>query len=231
MAVDHATPVQLLQQLERHLIERERRVEGLLIGRIARRVEQSADVRGTLDELGAVEGFGPFVLRLLWLAHPSDVTSPPERSPELKEFQLQELTRLLPPLRTKSPAVGAPDSPSDAVRDFGHAVEGLQRRSSPDGHFRGVDFGALAIVDGAVTRLLVAARGEGKKDIADFAEACAAFCRFVREEGLAHDVRCINLLDNAHLTLQTVIDAGSADDYDSLRQTIALLRNPENVFA
>jgi hypothetical protein len=229
MAVAHETPAELLRQLERHLMGRDRGEEAVLVGRIARRIEQTPGA--TLDELRSVEGFEPFALRLLWLTHPSDDTTPKAQSAELNEFRMQDLARLLPSVRSKSPAAGAPESPADPVREFGNAVEGLQRRSSPDGHFRGVDFGALALVDGAVTRLLVSARSEGKKDVADFAEACAGFCRYVREEGLTDDVRCVHLLDNAHVTLQAAIDAGSADDDDALRQTIALLRNPGNVFA
>jgi hypothetical protein len=113
-----------------------------------------------------------------------------------------------------------------AVRGFSASVAAIRHEALPDDHFVGLnDFSLRGLLKSA-ERLRDTARESDDPDVSRFGVACAGFLEFVLEKQLFNDVRVVNFLDNASLTLYTAVDTRSVDDLDSLQQTAELLSNP-----
>ena len=69
----------------------------------------------------------------------------------------------------------------------------------------------------------------GKRDLSQFVSACSGFAQYVLDNSRLHDVRVVNILDNANITLQTVFETTGVEDNDSLQSTIQLLKQPKDL--
>jgi hypothetical protein len=90
--------------------------------------------------------------------------------------------------------------------------------------------------EGQVYRLLTqlpgleeAGRVAGNDHVVRFAQACTTFMQHVADTETFGDVRVVNVLDSANLTLQTATAAVVAGENDSLESTIELLRQPRSI--
>ncbi|RPH35139.1 hypothetical protein EHM92_06755 [bacterium] len=83
------------------------------------------------------------------------------------------------------------------------------------------------IGEAALLRLIASA--QQSRDIARFAHALTFFATHVLEHGILQDVRVLQVIGTANLTLQTVLETAGAEDFDSLYQTIALLESPRTL--
>jgi hypothetical protein len=75
-------------------------------------------------------------------------------------------------------------------------------------------------------RLRAAASAERNDDVERFGKALGSFLEYAMGQNLLGDVRVVNLIENASLTLQTTVETLGADDYDALHQTTLLLEHP-----
>jgi hypothetical protein len=103
-------------------------------------------------------------------------------------------------------------------------VEELNRRSFDADSFKEIDQDSLYRVLNESAALRHCAEVVENQDVVRFAEAFSTLVQFVVEQQVLRDVRVVNLLANANLTLQTILESAGEEDYDSLQQTIELLQ-------
>ncbi|MGB6648805.1 MAG: hypothetical protein WBG01_09770, partial [Bacteroidota bacterium] len=97
------------------------------------------------------------------------------------------------------------------------------------GEFVGLTRPAVEALVKETEHLHAAASVERNSDVVQFSAAFARFAQFVLEKGLLQDVRVVNFMENASLTLETAVGTTGADDYDSLTQTTELLEKPDTL--
>lgn len=126
----------------------------------------------------------------------------------------------------------SPTSPplEAAVRAFSAAVAAITHESFAGERFRGVQESSIRALMRNVERLHDTAMVSGDTDVTRFSEASSGFLMYLLEHRLFNDVRVVNFLDNASLTLHTAIETRIADDVDSLQQMAELLSNPAALF-
>jgi len=226
----------VLGHLEAALGAEGREEDRRLVLTIAERCARAKDVRDALEELAGVEGLQRFALRLFWYidregAKPLDV----DRTAWLADALQRDL-----PLPAGSPArqdmpeapAGPPAIPgtlAQGTHAFADAVEKLKRGSSDAGGFSAISNEALDEVQREAANLQAAGTAEGSPDVVKFSGAVSIFLQYVLDHELLHDVRVVNLLDSASLTLQTAVDKIDAEDFDSLQQTTSLLEDPKSL--
>ena len=229
--------VRLLRMLEELLVQCSHRGEGERIGKIAEKISRADNLTLALRRLYRVEGLDQFALKLMYRAdrvRDSLHSIPEER---ILDYQVQDLYTVLFTSRRKQfvedtidrrevPLVE--DLPA-ALRRFHGAMEKMKKGAFEGGVFKGVEVSLLESVESEVEKLLQIATKENNHDVARFSSACLHFVRFVVDGGIFQDIRVVNFLDNANLTLQTVVETVGGDDYDSLQQTIHLLENPSTL--
>jgi hypothetical protein len=70
----------------------------------------------------------------------------------------------------------------------------------------------------------------GAGDVVKFCTSFDHFLAYAAERKLLFDERTITVMDQANVTLQTVMGIGFTEELHALDQTIALLRMPEKLF-
>jgi hypothetical protein len=231
MSGEYGYIVRLLRKLEFLLSERGRQRDAGRVGQIIQRIARADDVRAALKTLYAVEGYDRLAQRLLYYADkmgPFQAEFPEER---LIEYHVGKLYEALVnegsgEARRTQQRVPPSGDVSQCVDEFASMLHELRRNATEGEQFREVRRDDLEKLLQKAHNLAVTAQRGGSADIARFAASAGTFVRFVLDRSLVKDVRVINILDNAVLTVQTILPSVGADDYDSLTQTNQLLADP-----
>jgi len=231
MSGEYGYIVRLLRKLEFTLAEYGHQREAGRMGQIIQRIARADDVRAAVRTLYMVEGYDRLSLRLLFY---SDRMGPFET--ELPDDSLIDyhVSKLYSTIVDSQPGEIRPSArrlpPSQDVTQgidgFVAALRDLRRGAMEGEPFRGIQRGHLERLLQRAHDLGATADREGNLDISRFAAASSTFVRYVLDRSIYEDVRVVNILDNAVLTLQTVLPSVGADDYDSLAQTNQLLSDP-----
>jgi hypothetical protein len=231
---EHMVINDLLQRMEEELLDCGRRGEGERIAQVAARLARARDLDRALESLYCVRGWEGVAVRLMWygeqmrqaaVGHASDA--------DLAGYRLSQLLAAMPAPSNSAldqgRASGGRVDLGEALFRFGSALEQLRRASFADGGFIGLPETLLdrVIAEAAVLRMVASA--ERSRDVARFAHAFRFFATYVRKHRILQDVRVLQVLGSANLTLQTVLETAEAEDFDSLDQTIALLENPRTL--
>jgi hypothetical protein len=211
--------------------------EASKVGKIVQKLAQADDIHEALAVLHEVEGLDNFSLRLMWLL---DVAERGDVGLEngVMEYQASMLAALLTGEdgSERGKNVEATTSLPDRIdklyislHRFGRAIEELKRNSFEDGVFRSVGESQIFSLLSELASLGEHAMDAGKNDLSQFVSACNGFAQYVLDNGLLHDVRVVNILDNANFTLQTVFETAGVEDNDSLQSTIQLLNQPKDL--
>lgn len=230
--------VRLLRRVETSLAEDFRHAESEMLGKVIHQIVQSDDVHTALEHLYAVEGFDDIALRLMWLV---ERARPKENG--VQELVLEHDAGVLRALflsavngkpqagRTVAQHVALVESEFyDVLHQFGRSVESLRNESHEGEVFTTIPDDRLFNVLDAAGKLREAAAGTAREDVVRFSSALSDFIHYVLDHERSDDVRVIHVLDNANLTLQTVLAAAGMEDFDSLRQTTDLLQYPRSLF-
>jgi hypothetical protein len=229
--------VRLLRRVESLLSNGGHADEASKVGRIMQKVAQADDIHDALEVLRKVEGLDDFALRLMWLL---DVAEKGEVGLEngVMDYQASVLGTLITAgtgvksrenVAAVTPLPDRIDQLYVSLHKFGRAIEELKRHSIGDGVFAGVEERRICDILNELASLGEHAADSGKKDLSQFVSACSGFAQYVLDNGVLHDVRVVNILDNANITLQTVFEAAGAEDLDSLQSTIQLLSQPNEL--
>lgn len=232
MSGEYGYIVRLLRKLEFVLAQRGEQREAGRLGQIIQRIAKSDDARAAVKGLFAVEGYDRLALRLLYYADtlgPLLTEIPDER---LTEYQVEQLDHALRGADeadlTRRPARHVPSQDvTGAMDQFVAAVHELRRKAQQGGG--DLDHVPRELLEALLQKaheLGATADRENEGDISRFAASVTTFVRYVIDRSLFEDVRVVNILDNAVLTLQTFLPSVGADDFDSLSQTIQLLADP-----
>jgi hypothetical protein len=235
MAGEEHYSVRILQSLETLLIGEGYREQADMLAAVAKRLQEGKDPEVVLRQLYSVKGWDKIALRLLWFEQKAREVEPRVLERSLKDLHILELHDAV--LQTGAEAQGAvapkPDGHpapsqefSDALVRFDAAVGVLKQRSLNGDEFVGIEQPLIEILQDETDALRTVATAEGNQDVVRFSTALSIFLVYVVDKTRLGDVRTMNIIDNANLTLQTVMQAMSAADYDSLQQTAQLLENP-----
>jgi len=227
--------VHVLQSLELPLRERDQRAKWQMVSSIAENIRHADDLGSALELLYTVRGFDRFALRLMWYAEQAAAAPTESASERLVSHQLVRLLEDL--LSEESGGKGeGEEKPGPGVRDletgvrrFAAAVAEVRKNAYKKGEFIGPTSPAVEALVKVTELLHAAASVERNSEVVQFSAAFARFAHFVLEKGLLHDVRVINLMENASLTLETAVGTTGADDYDALCQTTELLDRPDTL--
>ena len=227
--------VHMLQSLELPLRDRGDRAKWQMVSSIAENIRHADDLGGALEVLYTVRGFDRFALRLMWYAEQASAVQSESASDRLVSYQID---RLLEDLQTveageegqgeSTVPPGAPDLET-GIRRFATSVANVRKDAFQGTDFVGLTRPAIEALVKETESLHAAAAVERNTDVVQFSAAFARFAHFVLENGLLKDVRVINFMENASLTLETAIGTTGADDYDSLHQTTELLEKPDTL--
>ncbi len=226
--------VRLLRQVETSLVgDHSEYLRGVL-GQITRRITHTDNLDDALVSLYAVEGFDRFSLRLMWVLERAGISSNDITS-EVTEYEVQQLSSVLNSTvtgnTTSVPITITPQSVKpledfyEALHRFGRSIEDTRRKSTSNGVVS-IDCNSLYRVLNEAGLIEKASLAVGKIEVAVFGSAVTRFIQYVIDGALFDDIRVVNILDNANLTLQTVTEAAGGEEYDSLRQMSALLEHP-----
>ncbi len=232
MSGEYGYIVRLLRKLEFLLAQRGEQREAGRMGQIVQRIARSDDVRSAVKALYAVEGYDRLALRLLYYADtlgPLLTEIPDDR---MIDYHVEQLDRALrnggETTLTARPARRPPSQDvTGAMEQFVATVRELRRGAdSGEGASPPASREQLEALLAQAQNLGATAERENAADISRFAVSVTTFVRYVIDRSLFGDVRVVNILDNAVLTLQTFLPSVGADDFDSLSQTIQLLADP-----
>ncbi|MGB2960702.1 MAG: hypothetical protein WBD30_17615 [Bacteroidota bacterium] len=227
--------VHVLQSLELPLRERGQREKWQMVSSIAENIRHADDLGSALELLYTVRGFDRFALRLMWYAEQASAVPAESASDRLVGYQLDRLLEDL--LSSESSQKGEEaETPMSGVHDletgvrrFSAAVANVRKDGYKGGEFVGLTRPAVEALVKETEHLHAAASVERNSDVVQFSAAFARFAQFVLEKGLLQDVRVVNFMENASLTLETAVGTTGADDYDSLTQTTELLEKPDTL--
>jgi hypothetical protein len=224
--------LEVLQLLETRLTSSNRSLGAGRISVIRRALSLTQHLDAGLESLYGVRGYDRFALRLMWYAEKGRDPFASTPTHDVISRRADEILSLLPS-ESPSPAVAGSEEPKTiaaAVDDFGVTIEAVKRGAFRDGLFSEVTDDMAARLGSSVQPLGRAAALEENSDVARFADAVGRFLGLVRARSFSRDVRVVNLLDSANLTLQTVMQTHAAEDYDSLQEITRLLENPLPLF-
>jgi hypothetical protein len=224
--------IRLLRKVEASLREGQRQTEAAMLDKVIHKISHTERVEEALETLYGVKGFDQLALRLMWsLEHVGMDMNSLENS--VIDYEVEALRSLVWMLRNgdkKSAAIQQVTSTKplddfyEALHKFGRVMEELNRKSFEGESFTGIDQDLLYRVLNESAALQRCAASASQEDVVRFAEAVTTLVQFVIEQQLFGDVRVVNLLANANLTLQTILESAGDEDYDSLQQTIELLQ-------
>lgn len=232
MAGEREHILEILQLLESRLTSSNRPDDAGRISVIRRAISANQHIDASLETLYEVQGFHAFALRLMWYAEKGRDPFATAPTGHVASSRADELLALLPlpTPEADAPVTEEPATIAAAVDEFGVAMEAVKRGAYLEGQFSGVTEALAGRLRSAAQPLGRAAGLEENHDVARFADAIVRFLDLVRARSLNGDVRVVNLLDSANLTLQTVMQTHAAEDYDSLQEITRLLENPLPLF-
>jgi hypothetical protein len=226
--------VRLLRLLETSLVNGGHTRDADRVGRVVQRIAASDAIDQALETLYAIDGWEEFALRLIWYGGTDTDDTGDPFAKELLDYRVATLQGLLlreePPRETTDAQPPVSGDLSHALIAFGVALDELRREAYDGETFIGIPHGRLEALLLDAERLRALATAESSRDIERFLTAFHTFLGYVLRHHLTGDVRVVNLIDNANLMLQTVIETVGAEDFDSLQQTIALLEQPQTFF-
>lgn len=228
---DRAHIVALLGALRDYLSATGRQADAGRASLIHDAVAQAPDLDRALEGLYAVRGFGDFALRLMWYADRSRDPLAGELTSEFVSRAVNVLLGLLPPVHgpegaRPTPPPEAPPEVSAAIESLGDLVKSIGRQTLDEQGFRGIPPRFLERLRKQAITLGRSAELENNEDVHQFSKAMERFIDLVITRDLAGDVRVLNMLDSAALTLQTASSTLAGEDIDSLQQTTQLLEDP-----
>ncbi|MBP1679276.1 MAG: hypothetical protein H6Q29_1187 [Bacteroidetes bacterium] len=232
MAGEREHMQEVLRLLESRLASSNRPLEAGRIGLIRQALSSDQPLDAALEALYGVQGYDRFALRLMWYAEKGRDPFASMPTPYVVARHAEELLPLLPADAAAQAAPGPPEPKTfaAAVDDFGAAMEAVKRAAFSDGQFSSVTDEMAAQLRSSVQPLGRAAALEENREVTRFADAVGRFLDLVRARSLAGDVRVVNLLDSANLTLQTAMQTHAPEDFDSLQEITRLLENPLQLF-
>jgi len=230
----HTYIVRLLRRVESSLSGRGTELLRARLGKVIQRLSHADDLQGALENLYAVEGFDTLAMRLMWML---EKPVPPSDGLEnvVMDYEVDQMSWILRPYAEASPAPMPPSSerPLDAFYEalhrFGKSVEGLRRPLPPasDGEPAEVDLLYRLLNDCAA--LETSAVEAGNETVVRFCRAFGRFTQYVLDEQRIPGERVLNILDNANMTLQTVLESCTMEEDDALHNMIALLDDPQRL--
>jgi len=231
--------VRLLRRVEAELVENRQQVAGEMLDKMIQKVSRADDISQALELLYSVRGFDQFALRLMWSLERHGIQFG-GMDESVLEYEVESLGACMQQcVNGREPAVDgrqqelsveeALDGFYEALHRFGRAIEDLKRPSLHSEKSSDSPVERLYRILNETAGLQEAAESVGKEDVVRFTGAYAGFVQYVLDHDTAGDVRVVNVLDNANLTLQTVQDAAAGEDIDSLQQIIELLRRPQEL--
>ena len=228
MAGEREHILDVLQLLESRLTSSNRSIDAGRISLVRLALSSSQHLDAALESLYGVQGYDQIALRLMWYAEKGSDPFAPVLTEHVVSRRADELLSMLPAElpAPAGPGTGEPKSMAAAVDEFGVAVEALKAGAFREGQFSELTEELAARLRASVRPLSRAGALEENPDVGRFADAVARFLELVRARSLARDVRVVNLLDSANLTLQTAMQTHAAEDYDSLQEITRLLENP-----
>jgi hypothetical protein len=213
------------------MIESGQHLEGGRLGLIIQRFSRTDNLRGALTALYAVEGYSDFALRLMYYSETVTETLDGEPDDELLDYHVQELYDVLQ--SSEAGTLAAPASGGQQGADlkkglerFAASLQAVKRTAYKDEVFAVINRSLLTALLQHVNDLGEIARRERATDIARFSAACSTFLRYVLDHEMLKDVRAVNIIDNAGLTLQTALHTAGEENFDSLQQMVQLLEDP-----
>lgn len=222
--------MRLLRRLESRLMENGRQLEAGRLGMILQRFSKTDNLRAALTDLYAVEGYSTLALRLMYYSETITDALGEEPDDELLEYHVQELLAALDEgVSGPAPAPSGAGQGADlkkALERFEASLLAVKRGAYRDEEFAGINRTTMTAFLQHVNDLGEIARRERAADIARFSAACSTFVRYVLDHDLLKDVRGVNIIDNAGLTLQTTLHAAGEENFDSLQQMVQLLEDP-----
>ena len=227
----------LLDALQTALHAESREAEAALVATLRRKLLFADDPVRALEELYAVKGCDRLALRLLWYAeeYPSDPA--PLQNDAVTAFRIRQLSGDLarsfpepPPPAEGQSRMGRTGDWDEALRRFGIALDALRRDAFDEGRFVGLRRSFFDAIERETDTLYEVAGAQKNEEVVRFAAAFKKFVQYLRTENLLSDVRVLNFLESANLTLQTAVHTLGPDDFDSLHQTTELLENPATLF-
>jgi hypothetical protein len=233
---EYSYVIRVLRRLESLLIESGHQLEGGRVGLIVQRLSKADNVRATLADLYTVEGLDQFALRLMYYGETVKEVLGAMPDERLLEHNVHELFATLmahhAPVAAEAVAATPVETTADltrALNEFDLSLQMLKKESYREETFARIERPPLEAFLQKVNDLGEVARKERSADIARFSAACSTFVRFVLDKNLLKDVRVINILDNATLTLQTVLETAGEENVDSLQQMVQLLEDPSTL--
>lgn len=227
--------VQVLQSLEAHLVGGGFRPQAEKVASLIKRLKETSDPDAVLKQLYGVQGWDQIALRLLWYEQKARETDIDTLGRTVKDQHVRELfdnvvqtggVTSAPAAETPAPSAPPSQDIAEALERFDAAVGILKQRSLQGDDFIGIEQPLIDILQEETDALRGVAATEDNQDVVRFCTALSIFLVYIVDKGRTSDVRTLNIIDNANLTLQTVLQAMGAADYDSLQQTTQLLENP-----
>ncbi len=227
--------VKVLQSVEALLVGEGFRPQAEAVSILIKRLEETPDSDTVLRKLFGVKGWDKVALRLLWLEKKVREGDPATVDRLLKEDHVREVYKEVvvtggvpkaPESEPEEPPPPPSQDLSDALVRFDAAVGILKQRSIQGDDFVGIEQPLVEILQEETDALRTVASADGNQDVIRFCTALSIFVVYVLDKAKLNDIRTMNIIDNANLTLQTVLQAMGAADYDSLQQTTQLLENP-----
>lgn len=233
MTVSTTYLIRVLHGVEEKLEGEGHHREATLISRLTSKFSTSRDIQKDLDELLSVDGMEQLALALMWVRSRSryslnglhqemidyDVTTVSEMVIDAGEEEPEDL-----------PESEDPGSLRAALPEFSRTIADIGRRVVVGGSFRGIPEDLLWRLKAEVETLRLSAVRDAVVDVIRFCDAFDLFIGYVLNQNLLGDARVIGVVQNANLTLQTVIGGGIPEDRRSLDQTIELLKKPSSFF-
>jgi len=224
----------VLKRMGRRFVEERRDTEGVLVEQLVERLSRTRDAEQLLQRLYRVNGLDQFALALMWLTTHTRLDSN-GRQEELLEYEIQMLCSILlgePRDRAEQQAGVTYDfgDLDEALDRFSRCIADVKRRLTRGGKLLRLDEDVVHRIKQESLLLQSAARFAEDNDVVRFCESLDHFLEYVMEHRLLGDVRVLNVIDNANLTLQTVMGIRVAEDRHALHQTSALLIYPETIF-
>lgn len=234
MPGEYSYVVRVLRRLESTLIESGYQVEGGRVGLILQRLSRADSIRSVLADLYTVEGLDQFALRLMYYGETVKDAFGAMPDDRLVEHHVRELFAALMAHPVREPAAAPQAVPptadlNRALSEFDISFQRLKRESYRDEVFVRIERPPLEAFLQKTNDLGEVARKERSADVGRFSAACSTFVRFVLDKNALNDVRVINILDNASLTLQTVLETAGEENVDALQQMIQLLSDPSTL--
>lgn len=230
--------VRVLRKVETWLGDHSHSSEASRVGKVIQKLAQADDIHEALGALYRVKQLDQFALRLMWLLEAVE-----RGDVGLENGAMDYQAAVLGELVINAPnADGTVQGVADtgtlhghvddlyvSLHKFGRVMEELKRCSLEAGGFKGIQEDQLYKILGELASLKENAVAAGKEEAVQFGDACTEFIQYVLDNRLLNDVRIVNVLDNANITLQTVLEAAGIEDNDSLQSTIQLLKRPQDL--